>query len=457
MKFSDIISLAVNNMTQNKFRTAVTIIGVAIGIGSLSSMVSIGQGISQNISNTLVSNDIFTGMTVSRRDADYSNYGSLGNAIYNEQIVPLNDSAVIEFEKIPQVTVVFPEIIKYAEVIFNGRSTKANMKSVPALMGTFKPFDNMAYGHFYTKDNEQSIVISKSSLFKLGIKIEGDGDFGKVSGGITLPADSIINHNIQIVTKVFDPSKMDLNTPEIPVKNDTTILQIVGITENNTLTAGMLSGGFFLPSTTCERIPSVDVKLIYDISHGIDNDLYQYNSVYVKVYNFKELKTVKNKIEEMGFVVFSVGDKLEDIEKIFMLIDMLLAAIGIIAIMVSVFGIINTMTMAIYERRKEIGIMKAIGATQWQIKLIFYIESSITGAIGGIFGSFAGYWAAKSASSLVRNQLANIISTQNDFFVFSWQLALLSIAIAVCTTIAASIYPAHKAAKIDPLNALRRE
>ena len=86
MKLGDIISLAVNNMTQNKFRTAVTIIGVAIGIGSLSSMVSIGQGISHNISNTLVSNDIFTGMTVSRRDADYSNYGSLGNAIYNEKI-----------------------------------------------------------------------------------------------------------------------------------------------------------------------------------------------------------------------------------------------------------------------------------------------------------------------------------------------------------------------------------
>ena len=159
----------------------------------------------------------------------------------------------------------------------------------------------------------------------------------------------------------------------------------------------------------------------------------------------------------MGFVVFSVGDKLEDIEKIFMLIDMLLAAIGIIAIAVSVFGIINTMTMAIYERRKEIGIMKAIGATQWQIKLIFYIESAITGAIGGIIGAAAGYWAAKSASSLVRSQLANIISTQNDFFVFSWQLALIAVAIAAVATIAASIYPAHKAAKIDPLNALRRE
>ena len=74
MKIADILSLAVSNMTQNKFRTAVTIIGVAIGIGSLSSMVSIGQGISTNISNTLVSNDVFTGMTVSRRDADYSGY-----------------------------------------------------------------------------------------------------------------------------------------------------------------------------------------------------------------------------------------------------------------------------------------------------------------------------------------------------------------------------------------------
>lgn len=457
MKLTDIISLAVNNMTQNKFRTAVTILGVAIGIGSLSSMVAIGQGISENISNTLVSNDVFTGMTVSSRDADYSNYGSLGNAFYDETNIPLNDSAVAEFEKIPQVTVVFPETIKHAEIVFGDHKFKSNIKSVPALMGNFKPFDNMAYGSFYTKDNENSVVLSKAALFKLGIKIEGDIDFGKTTNGIVLPADSVIGHSIKIVTKVFDPSKMNMDTPDIPVKNDTTELTIVGITENNPLTAGMLSGGIFLPSLTCERIPSVDIKLIYEIYNGIDSDLTEYNSVYVKVYNFKELKTVKNKIENMGFVVFSVGDKLEDIEKVFMLIDMLLAAIGIIAITVSVFGIINTMTMAIYERRKEIGIMKAIGATQWQIKLIFYIESGITGAIGGIFGAVAGYWVAKSASEAVRGQLSNIISTHSDLFVFSWKLAAAAIAIATVATIAAAIYPAFKAARIDPLEALRRE
>ena len=252
MKPADIISLAVNNMTQNKFRTAVTILGVAIGIGSLSSMVAIGQGISENISNTLVSNDVFTGMTVSSRDADYSNYGSLGNAFYDETNIPLNDSAVAEFEKIPQVTVVFPETIKHAEIVFGDHKFKSNIKSVPALMGNFKPFDNMAYGSFYTKDNENSIVLSKAALFKLGIKIEGDIDFGKTTNGVVLPADSIIGHSIKIVTKVFDPSKMNMDTPDIPVKNDTTELTIVGITENNPLTAGMLSGGIFLPSLTCE-------------------------------------------------------------------------------------------------------------------------------------------------------------------------------------------------------------
>ena len=291
MKIADILSLAVSNMTQNKFRTAVTIIGVAIGIGSLSSMVSIGQGISTNISNTLVSNDVFTGMTVSRRDADYSNYGELGNSIYDEKIVPLNDSAVMEIEKIPQVTVVFPETIKYAEIVFANRKMKSNIKSVPALMGSFKPFDNMPYGKFYTKDNENSIVLSKSALFKLGIKIEGDGDFGKTTNGITLPADSIINHEIKVVTKVFDPSKMDMNTPDIPVKNDTSTFTIVGITDNNPLTAGMLSGGVFLPSLTCERLPSVDVKLICHhlsvcLSGGAPDSLMDRYAIFCNYINF---------------------------------------------------------------------------------------------------------------------------------------------------------------------------
>ncbi|MCQ2973824.1 MAG: ABC transporter permease [Bacteroidales bacterium] len=460
MKPYDIISLSLNNLTQNKFRTFLAILGVTIGIGSLSSMISIGQGITNNITNTLISNDIFTGLNVSTKDDDYSKYGNLGNYLYSEESLPINDSIVSVIEQIPQVTTVFPEIIKFAEISFNGKSIKSNVKSVPAIMGKFKPFSNMAHGHFYKSDKENSVVLSKAALYKFGYIIEGDNDFGKSKNIKVLPADSIIGKDIHIITKIFDYNKYNPNSAsnaEIPIIHDTTTLTITGIVQQSPLSAGLLSVGIFLPSNTCENLHAIDLKDVFNIINDKPVNYENYKSLYVKVLNYKDLKIVKSKIEDMGFVVFSVGDKLEDIEKIFNIIDILLAAIGTIAILVSIFGIINTMLMSIYERRKEIGIMKAIGATKRQIKLIFYIESSIIGFIGGIFGVLFGCVASGGASAIAGEQIGNLLTPGSNFFDFNWKLAVASIIFATIITIIASIYPSRKAAKIDPLIALRRE
>ena len=199
------------------------------------------------------------------------------------------------------------------------------------------------------------------------------------------------------------------------------------------------------------------MRNVYDIINDQQGKYGKYTSVHVRVKEFSQLKTVKQRIEEKGFNVFSIGDKLEDFEKIFFLLDTVLAVIGTIALLISIFGIVNTLIMAIYERRKEIGIMKSLGATSRQIKFIFYFEAAIIGLIGGIVGVSGGKLLSQFSSRVANSQLGNFIDSNIEYFSYSWKIVFLSILFSVAICIIASIYPADKASKIDPLNALRRE
>jgi putative ABC transport system permease protein len=137
--------------------------------------------------------------------------------------------------------------------------------------------------------------------------------------------------------------------------------------------------------------------------------------------------------------------------------DMFLAAIAMIAITVSTLGIINTMVMSILERYREIGIMKAIGASDKDVKKIFFFESGMIGFLGGVFGLALG-WVV----SMVINQVANYFMAKQGapyvhFFSFPWWLCLGAVAFSILVSLAAGLYPAVRAARVDPVVALRHD
>ena len=323
----------------------------------------------------------------------------------------------------------------------------------------YRPFDNIKYGSFYTSDNQKGVVVSRAVLQKLNIFLAEDED-KPTSGNFTiLPADSIIGKEIEIITTVFDVEKVDLlykNSRELPVKPESTFLPVCGIVDANSFSAGMFSGGIFLPPKTCDALPSVDLKNVYDIINNYSNSG-QYNSIHVRVRDFTQLESVKYALEKMGLQVFSIGDKLKDMKKVFFLLDSLLAAVGIIALLVAALGIVNTLMMAIYERRKEIGIMKSMGATAFQIRLIFYVEAAVMGLFGGILGVLGGKISAMFANSVANSQIGVLVDSTVEYFSFTWSLIFGAMAFSVAVSFLASIYPAARAAAIDPLVALRRE
>ena len=182
-----------------------------------------------------------------------------------------------------------------------------------------------------------------------------------------------------------------------------------------------------------------------------------YNVINIKLSSVKYVDPVKVQIEQMGFETFALIDQLEEIKIGFLFMDMFLIAVGMIAIVVASLGIINTMVMSILERYKEIGIMKAVGASDSDVKRIFFFEAGVIGFWGGVFGLGLGF-----SVSMIINRVVNYFLAQQgvphiDYFSYPWWLCLGSIAFAIIISLAAGIYPTLRAARIDPVIALRHD
>jgi len=185
-----------------------------------------------------------------------------------------------------------------------------------------------------------------------------------------------------------------------------------------------------------------------------------YQSVEVRVMDLSFLEKVKSEIEKRGFNYFNLSNQIEQIERVFLIINVSLALLGGIALLVASFGISNTMIMSIRERKREIGIMKAIGGSDGEIMRIFFVEASLIGFTGGALGVISG-WAVDRVANVLANEWmvrqAGQALKHVEFFAIPWYLSGGAILFAVIVSLVAAIYPALSAARVDPIKALRYE
>ncbi|MDZ7743051.1 MAG: FtsX-like permease family protein [Bacteroidota bacterium] len=173
--------------------------------------------------------------------------------------------------------------------------------------------------------------------------------------------------------------------------------------------------------------------------------------------DIQEMGRIREEIEEMGMNVFSISDQLEEIKKGFLVMDSILGAIGIVALLIAALGIINTMVMSILERTREIGIMKAIGGSDREIKTIFFVEAGSIGFIGAIFGLVLGWLFTRAATLVINNYIIPDDEVAVDLFYFPYWLILGAIVFSILISLLAGLYPAARAAKVDPVKALRHD
>jgi putative ABC transport system permease protein len=182
-----------------------------------------------------------------------------------------------------------------------------------------------------------------------------------------------------------------------------------------------------------------------------------YNALIVKVTHAQVAQDVEDQIKKKGFSAFSLNDALQGAKRAFIILDIVLTLIGSIALAVSSLGIVNTMVMSILERTREIGIMKAIGGSDGDIRRIFLIEASAIGFFGGVAGVVLGWIVGRLVNFGANIYIQNQGGTPGNLFSLPLWLIGGAIGFSVTISLIAGSYPAARAARLDPIRALRHD
>jgi ABC-type antimicrobial peptide transport system permease subunit len=476
MKMDEMTRMAFENLWKTKLRTGLTVLGVVIGIGALVSMVSFGTGMQKNITEAFLQNDLFTSMQVLPRKINIEEAMS-GNpqALIKEarkDSVKLDQAALNKIRSVPEVEIAFPEIRFPVKVRFQDREAVTNLRALPAVMGKFKPLNNLAAGVFYSNDSQKVAILSPRLLRDLKFRLIDPSNPKKTTiedtlkGFRSVRADSLVGRNLELVTSVLDFGKVMRNpmaaagrggSPGLPFSEKTSHFRIAGIARQASgFEQGFFESGLILPMKAAESLPRFNFSSAWDILNGKAASG-AYSSLYVRVKKMEHLAPVKKRIEDMGYGVISIADQLEDFKKGFLIFDTLLGAVGTIALLVAALGIINTMVMSILERTREIGIMKAVGGGESDIRGIFFVEAGVIGFVGGVFGLGLGWLVTRIANVIANLVVAKQGGPHMDFFYIPLWLILGAMAFSICVSLLAGLYPAMRASRVNPVEALRHD
>jgi len=187
------------------------------------------------------------------------------------------------------------------------------------------------------------------------------------------------------------------------------------------------------------------------------NSFSGYSRVTINIDPNYSYKIANDSLIELGFETFSYAEEFEEIRQIFLYFNMVLGLVGFIALITASLGIVNTMIMSIMERTREIGIMKAIGGSEWEIRKIFFVEASAIGLVGAIFGLILGWMVSRVANYVVNTSILLAGEEAVNLFYFPMWLVLGAIAFSIFVSLGAGLYPANRAARINPVEALRHD
>jgi putative ABC transport system permease protein len=456
MKLWDYTELSLSNLWKRKLRTFLTTFGVVIGIGALVAMVSFGKGMQRNVTDTFNTLELFNYITVFPdavgRSGDRSpRQGSESRAEQRLEKVQgpsvLDDAALGRMEGLEGVESVFPDVRFPAQIVWEGAEEFTLVQVLPVRFASSK-LVKLRAGKGLTSDDEQAAIFSDTLLRRLGIH-DFEGAVGK---------------EVTVSALAFDAESFSLGNlaafiggRKLPFTRKDYILRIAGVSERMGFGGPMLlRSDVILPEGTAADMEKINITSLWDLFNPVSQAA-GFNVVNVKLVSPMYVDDVKAEIETMGFGTFALADQMEEIKTGFLFMDMFLLAIGMIAIVVASLGIVNTMVMSILERYSEIGVMKAVGASNRDIEKIFFFESSVIGVLGGILGLILGWIVSK-----IINQVANFLLSRQgvpyiEYFDFPWWLILGSIGFAILVSMISGIYPSVRASRVDPVVALRHD
>ncbi|PIP34388.1 hypothetical protein COX21_03205 [Candidatus Falkowbacteria bacterium CG23_combo_of_CG06-09_8_20_14_all_41_10] len=397
MGILDLISLSIRMFKNRPLRTFLTVLGVSVGIGTVLFLVSLGYGLQRTILSRITTADSLLSLDVSP---------GAGN------LITLADKDVEEISRIKEVKEVSLALQLTGQLTANNLTGDGLVQAVDPSFFRLSGL-KVGQGQMFVSDDKYEAVISSAGAQLFNLEPE-----------------QVIGKNVSLILFVTKMSEEGFEEVEM-VKRDKDY-KIVGVIEDEN------TNYVFIPRQTISDL-------------GIS----QYDELKVKVSANEHIGGVRDEIINKGFLVSSLSDTIDQANKIFRIIQIILSLFGLIALIVSAIGMFNTMTITLLERINEIGIMRAIGVTGRDIRLLFLMESAIMGFLGGVGGIIVGYLVSEIANVGI-NVLARIFGGQalDLFYNPPWFIAVIIIFSTLIGFIT-GIYPSNKAGKLNPLTALR--
>ncbi|MEI7792026.1 MAG: FtsX-like permease family protein [Candidatus Berkelbacteria bacterium] len=495
MRFFDYIRLALKNLTRQKMRTTLTIIAITVGSLSLILMASLMISIRQSLMDQFRNLGAFNLVTVVKDPNSVDNNNLMGTGGRSSEGKMISDATLAAVKHIDHVVAATPILGISADTMKLAGQDKKTWASVVAFEPDTSVFEiPIVAGRNVTNADLDKIVVGSRFLddFKyrgrekelIGQKVvfnlkNGGGGGSGVDWG-TPPAQPPANAD--------DSWYKEQGNKGIEIE-----AEIVGVADNGTVGDGQnyiniawarrlntqvvwewdkeaqqkadqekqaaqqaLNNSGQKSNVSNSGNQGSNVSYMRLVKH--DNFADQgYTSVVLKVDDTSNIKSVATEVTKLSYGAITAEAMLNQINQIMTMVGIVLAAIGGISLFVAAIGIINTMVMATFERIREIGVMRACGATRATIRRLFTFEAALLGFWGGIFGLIISFLIIRIAKILVAKYATNTNIPIENIGGFPWWLVAGVIVFTTLIGLLSGMGPAIKAAKLNPVDALRYE
>lgn len=467
MNFLDLLTMSAGNLWRRKLRTILTVLGVVIGTASIVVMLSLGIGLKESYlanieqSGGLTTVNVYSGNEFTFYDGDSDTAG-------NTEQIELTDEVIEEISQIEHVEFVSPVLtgniiikqgIYQASLNVRAMTTEAMEKMrIPLESGTV-PGDNeeiryilgnQVLGDFYNAKTDSYPYWETGEVADVDLT----GDFF-----------AIYDTDAYYQSMWGEPAE-DGSTVQPPKKYITGNFSLVKgtIEEYNEFSYNTYCNINAFKTQLKKAFRSKAIPGQPTTKGGKPYKYWVYNEAYVQVDDFNYVTDVQKAISDMGLQAQSNAEYVEATQKQFQTIQAVLGGIGAVSLFVASIGIANTMMMSIYERTKEIGIIKVLGCSLGNIRTLFLLEAAFIGFIGGLLGLILSYGISAiinkilgSGSSAAMDMMAMGSSTNSSISVIPLWLSFLALGFAVLVGIVAGFLPAIRAMKLSPLSAIKTE
>lgn len=410
-------------MWRRKGRTILTMTGVVIGSVAIFVLVSLGSGFQKFVMSKL--GNMSDANTINVIQNDFSNQSD------KKKKKILNDNALKELKNLQYVKEAVP---KYNPIEY---SVEYKKNKIPAtVVGTsmkdYSKNHELLYGKF-PSDSSDECIIEKTMA---GYIIDNKNPYNVKDEDIK----GLINKKMNItVTRVNDDGQEE---------NKVYGVKIVGIFN------GGLTDSFSL------KLPVNSVRKIEEWKNS-NKDVIKskgYSGIDIVVKDSQNIEDVKKKLKDLGYTYMSFEEITKGFNAVLKGVKMVVGAIGAISLLVAAFGIANTMNMSIYERKKEIGIMKVVGASLLDVKAIFIGEASAIGFMGGLLGITIGILINGAINTIAGSMFAKQgVTGVSNVISIDFGLILFVLVFATAIGLLSGIYPASKAAKLDVISTIKED